>query len=65
MSIRIVSDTPINQFILPILVPIDNLSQDLFFTINETICVSMMVEVDFPPPLINRDHLLPVVGLYR
>jgi hypothetical protein len=65
LSIPIISDTAVDEFVLSTLVSLERLSTDLLLSVDESILVSMMVEVDLSESIVNLDEFLPVVVLLR
>jgi hypothetical protein len=59
--IRIISDTSVDELVLSALVSFKDLSTNLLLSIDETIRVSVMVEVYLAISIVNFDELLPVI----
>ena len=60
-DIRVELYTAIDKLIFTTLIALKSLSSNLFLTIDKTILVSMVVEVDLANTSINLNNFLPVV----
>ena len=58
--IRCKSDTPVHESVLSAFVPFECLVSNLFLSVDQTISVSVMIEVDLSHTAIDLDKFLPV-----
>lgn len=65
VNFLIVSYTSVDQSIFSALESLKDLLTDVFLSIDESILISVVIEVNLSPSVINLDHFLPVVVLLR
>jgi hypothetical protein len=60
--IGVESDASVDKLVLATLITLESLAPNLLLTVDQTILVTMVVEVYLADTTINLNDLLPVVG---
>ena len=60
-----ISDTSVNKLIWSVLVSFKSLMTNLFFSVNQTILISVMIKVHFSKLVIYLNQFFPMICMFR
>lgn len=63
--VPIVGHTTVDKLVLSTLISLKSLVSNLFLSVDETIFVSVVIEVNLSVSVVNLDQFLPIVVLFR
>jgi hypothetical protein len=65
LGIVSVCDTSVNKFVLSSLISFKCLNFNLFFSVDKSIDISMVIEINLSILIVNLNHLFPIVRFLR